>query len=253
MKFTSLYPQDPSRPVITFTIFNFPKNKTWWALRQMGLKILEKSAGATFSKMLGSGRKGFDLMPNFRKYTFLASWENDRQANDFFASPAFQTYASRATEHYTIKMQPMQVHGHWDGKEPFSVSERIGKNYQGPVVVLTRAKIHVTKLLDFWRHVPQVHASLKKSPGVLLAMGIGENPITQQATVSIWDSVESLKKFAYQTTGHKEIVHRTRQRGWYSEELFARFVPTATQGTLDGKNILVPQLEMIRLASVYYP
>ncbi len=196
----------------------------------MGRKTLENPVGATFSKMLGSGRKGFNVVPNFRQYTFLAHWENDKAATDFFASAHFRDYAVYSLEHYTIKMQTMQAHGQWDGVEPFEASENVGKEYVGPVVVLTRAKINFTKLLDFWRHVPKAHASLSKSSGVLLALGIGENPITQQATISIWDSVESVKKFAYQQPGHKEIVKRTRQRGWYSEELFARFVPVAVDG-----------------------
>lgn len=121
----------------------------------------------------------------------------------------------------------MQTHGKWDGVEPFRASENIGTEYAGPVVVLTRAKINFPKLLDFWRHVPKAHASLSKSKGVLLALGIGEKPLVEQATVSVWDSVESMKKFAYQQPGHREIVKRTRQRSWYSEELFARFIPVA--------------------------
>ena len=196
----------------------------------MGRKTLENPHGATFSKMLGSGRKGFDIVPNFRQYTFLANWKNDQAADDFFASTHFQNYAAQTTEHYTIKMQTMLTHGKWDGAEPFGSSDNIGGTYVGPVVVLTRAKISFTKLFDFWRHVPKAHASLKKSKGVLLALGIGENPITQQATISVWDSVESLKRFAYQQPGHKEIVKRTRQRGWYSEELFTRFIPVAVNG-----------------------
>lgn len=196
----------------------------------MGRKTLENPIDATFSKMLGSGRKGFDVVPDFRQYTFLAHWENDKAAADFFASSHFQDYAARSSEHHTIKMQAMQTHGKWDGDEPFKASDNVGKAYIGPVVVLTRAKINFTKLFDFWRHVPKAHASLSKSKGVLLALGIGENPITQQATISIWDSVESMKKFAYQQPGHKEIVKRTRQRGWYSEELFARFIPVAVDG-----------------------
>ena len=117
-----------------------------------------------------------------------------------------------------------------NGAEPFKVPDNFGKNYHGPVVVLTRAKINFAKLLDFWRHVPRAHASLDKSEGVLLALGIGENPVTQQATLSVWDSVESLTQFAYQRPGHREVVKRTRQRGWYGEELFARFVPVAGSG-----------------------
>lgn len=209
----------------TFTIFRFPANKAWWAFGQMGRRTLENPEGTLFSKMLGTGRNGFSIVPDFQQYTFLATWESEQQADHFFKSSVFQNYASRASEYSTLKMTPIQTHGRWDGMEPFLVADTIGKEYNGPVVVLTRAKINFMKLFDFWRHVPQANAALKKSPGVLLALGIGEVPLVEQATVSVWESVESLKKFAYRQSGHKEIVQRTRERGWYSEELFARFVP----------------------------
>ncbi len=190
----------------------------------MGRRTLENAEGTRFSKMLGTGRHGFSVIPDFNQYTFLATWESERQADAFFASPVFQNYASQALEHSTLKMRPIQAHGQWDGVEPFVVTETVEKGYNGKVVVLTRAKIKFSKLLDFWRHVPQANASLRKSPGVLLALGIGEVPLVEQATVSVWENVEFLKNFAYRQPGHKEIVQRTRERGWYSEELFARFI-----------------------------
>lgn len=234
MAFRTLEPYDSSHPITTFTVFKFGRGQRWWAFGQMGSRSLQDPPGATFGRMLGCGRNGFDLTPDFGQYTLLAHWENDQRANAFFASPLFHDYADRATEHYTIKMLPMQSHGQWDGAEPFATADSGNQSTNGPVVVLTRAKINFGKLWDFWRHVPKAHASLAKSEGVLLAMGIGENPVTQQATVSVWDSVQSLKKFAYQQTGHKEIVQKTRQRGWYHEELFARFKPVATNGKLFG-------------------
>ncbi|MPR34590.1 hypothetical protein [Salmonirosea aquatica] len=209
----------------TFTIFRFPKNKAWWAFGQMGRKVLQPLQGATFYKMLGTGHNGFGIVPDFQQYTFLATWESAESADEFFASPMFQEYASQALAYQTLKMLPTQSHGQWDGMEPFVVSEEIGKGYLGPLVVLTRAKIKTAKLLDFWRHVPRAQASLRNSEGVLLALGIGEVPLVEQATVSIWESVDAVKRYAYQQPGHREIVQRTRQRGWYSEELFARFVP----------------------------
>jgi heme-degrading monooxygenase HmoA len=238
MSFRMLHPLDPTRPITTLTIFRFPQKKAWWAFGQMGLRVLQNPVGAVFSRMLGNGRNGFDLVPDFRQYTFLASWKSDKQADAFFSSPQFLDYASQSSEHYTIRMVPLQSHGQWDGIEPFSGKEDTELKTNGPLVVLTRAKVNFTKLLDFWRHVRKAHSSLRNSRGVLLAMGIGENPFTQQATISIWDSVASLRKFAYQQSGHREIVKRTRQRRWYKEELFARFVPVATQGTLDGKDVL---------------
>lgn len=209
----------------TFTIFRFPANKAWWAFGQMGRRSLANPPGSPFNKMMGTGRNGFGVIPDFGQYAFLATWESEQHADSFFASPVFQTYVSQALEHSTLKMRPIQTHGQWDGVEPFVISEGIEKGYNGPIVVLTRAKIKATKLLDFWRHVPQAQASLRNSEGVLLALGIGEVPLVEQATVSVWESVDAVKKYAYQQPGHREIVQRTRQRGWYSEELFARFVP----------------------------
>ncbi|MBU1820795.1 MAG: DUF3291 domain-containing protein [Bacteroidetes bacterium] len=238
MSFNMLRSLDPTRPITTLTIFRFPKKQAWWAFAQMGLRVLQNPVGALFSKMLGNGRNGFGILPDFQQYTFLASWENTAQADAFFNSTTFQNYVSRTSEYYTVKMVPLQSHGQWDGMEPFLGKEGAELDANGPLIVLTRAKINFTKLFDFWRHVRKAHASLRSSKGVMLALGIGENPITQQATISVWDSVASLRKFAYQQAGHKEIVKRTRQRRWYKEELFARFVPVATQGTLDGKDVL---------------
>ncbi len=236
MSFQILHPSNPLDPVTTFTIFKFPKRKSWWAFGQMGRKTLENGRGATFSKMLGSGRNGFDIIPNFQQYAFLAHWEDDQAADAFFGSPVFQNYAAQTSQHYTIKMHPIQSHGQWDGREPFEISDNTGKGYAGPIVVLTRAKVNFTKLIYFWRKVPKAQASLGQSEGVLLALGIGEKPLVQQVTVSVWDSMESMKKFAYQQPGHRELVKLTREGDWFSEELFARFIPVAewAEGDPDG-------------------
>ena len=226
-----------SGPSTTFTIFRFPRRYTWWAFAQMGRQVLSRAEGTRFCRMLGCGRHGFDKVPDFRQYAFLASWESTSAAAAFFASERFGTYAARSREHYTVWMRPVQAHGTWNDIQPFPLTEN--HHQEGtPLVVLTRATIHLPKLLDFWRHVPRAQAALRRSAGVLLALGVGENPITQQATVSIWDGPEAIRQFAYQRTDHKDIVKRTRQRGWYREELFARFVPVATQGTLHGQDVL---------------
>lgn len=242
MSFQILHPSNPLDPVTTFTVFKFSKVKSWWAFGQMGRKALENADGATFSKMLGSGRNGFDLIPNFQQYAFLAQWEDNDAAEAFFASSIFQNYAARTSEHYTIKMLTIQSHGKWDGREPFGTSHNTEKGYAGPIVVLTRAKVNFTKLIYFWRKVPKAQASLGQSKGVLLALGIGEKPLIQQVTVSVWDSVESMKRFAYQQPGHRELVKLTREGDWFSEELFARFIPVAEKTSGDSGGGLFTQL-----------
>jgi hypothetical protein len=75
----------------------------------------------------------------------------------------------------------------------------------------------------FWRAVPPVNESLKKAPGLIAAIGIGEAPIGLQGTFSIWESGASLRDFAYKSRAHQEAIEATERIGWYSEEMFSRF------------------------------
>ena len=55
------------------------------------------------------------------------------------------------------------------------------------------------------------------------AVGIGELPLIYQATISVWASIDSVKRYAYQHEAHKKVIQLARVNNWYSEELFARF------------------------------
>ena len=91
---------------------------------------------------------------------------------------------------------------------------------------------------SFWRAVPPVSADLHDSPGLRLALGIGEAPLGLQGTFSVWDSAAALNSFAYDRAPHTAVVTRTAQEGWYAEELFARLGLLAAEGTVDGRDPL---------------
>ncbi|MDP5140522.1 MAG: DUF3291 domain-containing protein, partial [Spirosomaceae bacterium] len=97
--------------------------------------------------------------------------------------------------------------------------------YTGPIAVMTRATIRLTKARDFWRNVPKVAGSMSNAEGFITSVGIGEVPFIKQATFSVWKDLDSVKKFAYRQREHAEVVKQTREKKWYSEELFARFIP----------------------------
>jgi hypothetical protein len=59
-------------------------------------------------------------------------------------------------------------------------------------------------------------------------------PFFKQATFSIWEDAEKMKKFAYNMQQHRDVIVKTRSRDWYSEEMFTRFRPLAQAGTLKG-------------------
>jgi len=69
-------------------------------------------------------------------------------------------------------------------------------------------------------------------------MGIGEVPLTQMATFSIWKNKEALMDFAYKSKEHAQAIVKTRKLQWYNEELFSRFQPYKTVGHWGGKDVL---------------
>jgi heme-degrading monooxygenase HmoA len=61
------------------------------------------------------------------------------------------------------------------------------------------------------------------APGFITSVGIGEVPFIKQATFSIWESKEQMRSFAYKLPLHKEVIKKTHQEKWYSEDMFTRF------------------------------
>jgi heme-degrading monooxygenase HmoA len=192
-----------------------------------------------FSKLMGCGKNGtFDVNPDWHQWAFMASWENENQATAFLEKSFLANYWRKfANEKWTILCQPVESHGEWNGKNVFETSKN-KKEYIGKVAVLTRATIRPLKMIDFWKNVPAVAQTIAMSPGFITSVGIGEVPFFRQATFSIWEDLESVKNFAYRKKEHTEVIKKTRQKDWYSEELFARFNVLKSFGKLNGVNPL---------------
>jgi hypothetical protein len=225
--------------ITTATFFNVDgfANK-WWAFKQMqlGLQALKGVQGLSFYKILGSGDgNGFGILPNFGTYVLFCVWEKESDAHLFFAHNDFyQSYRSRSSEQLTVYLRSAKAHGLWDGVQPFAFTTDLALDK--PVLVLTRARIHLAKLWSFWRRVGNVSQSLDDYKGVILSIGVGEWPLIQQATLSIWHTQAEMLDYAYKNEAHKKVVMQSRQLKWYKEEMFARFVPYKFEGTWGGKH-----------------
>ena len=202
---------------------------------QLGHHQLKNVDGLSFYKILGSGAKnGFSAIPNFGTYILLCVWESENQSETFFAeNNFFKEYQERSSEHMTVYMHSAEVHGTWDEKQPFQKNAELAMDK--PIIVLTRARIRFRKLLSFWSRVGSVSQSLENYEGLVLSIGVGEWPLIQQATISIWKTQQEMMDYAYKNPKHREVVLLTRKLNWYKEEMFARFIPYKFVGVWEGE------------------
>lgn len=213
--------------IVTFTLFDVPRAKLW-AFAAMGLLTpkLRRVPGLTFAKMMGAGAGiGFSARPDFSRYALFAVW-NDRASADAFlaSSPFIAAYRRRAETISTWFLEPTTVHGEWDGATPIEApTEQSPPDRSAPIAVLTRATIRLRRFRRFWSMVAPVADELAAAEGRLFSIGVGEVPWIRQATISIWESREAMQRFAYRSPLHRDVIRRTRNEGWYSEEMFARF------------------------------
>lgn len=233
-------------PLVTVTVFRYKPLARFGAFANMGRFLMRpiQAEGLSFSRLMGSGRD-FGLIPNFSTYVFLGVWTDEAPARSFQETDAFGQLSAGTEQIGTLYLQPQRAHGLWDGRNPFiAVDEppngesqtRKSINLQtppAPVAVLTRATIRAGALPDFWRHVPQARQRLRDhADDLLFGIGVGEVPVVQQCTISVWRDPAAVERYAYRQSGHREVVRLTRQRNWYREELFARFTVLWAEGTL---------------------
>ncbi|NNC86290.1 MAG: DUF3291 domain-containing protein [Bacteroidia bacterium] len=235
-----------SQQITTFTFFRFTgfRNKLWaFKMMQFAHSDLGKVEGLKFYKLLGSGKGlGFNPLPDWSVYTLLQVWDNQAQADLFFKNnDLFHSYQKSATDIWTLYTRNIIAKGSWTGANPFEKSDALNKS-NSFIVVITRATIKTNKLIAFWRSVPASHAQLHANKGLIYTKGIGEVPLVQMATFSLWKDAESLKQFAYKSAEHKEAIAKTRALNWFKEDLFSRFQPYLSKGTWSGINPL-PDLE----------
>lgn len=226
-------------PLITFSVCRYPPGQRFWALRQMGLarRPLAHTPGLGFHRLLGSGGSpGFSLRPDLGRYALLAVWSSEQAADDFFAaSRLLASWRAHASELWTVKLLPRRTRGSWSGHTPFT-GPPLDLDPDLPSVVITRASLRLRALLSFWRRVPAINRGILQSPGLRLALGVGELPWLRPVTVSLWDDDAALERFAYHGSCHHHAARAAIDRRWFREDLFARFAAIASQGRVDGRD-----------------
>jgi hypothetical protein len=121
-----------------------------------------------------------DLVQNQTWYLCITMYLGIRNRcyHFFLKKFIFNNYKSRSSESFTVFAHAAEAHGKWDGRQPFiSCLLALDK----PVMVLTRASIRLSKFNFEWSS----EQKFRDYDG-LASIGVGEWPLIQQATLSIW-------------------------------------------------------------------
>ncbi|WP_035856943.1 DUF3291 domain-containing protein [Cryptosporangium arvum] len=233
----------PSPAVVTVHVWNVPNRRVPAALTRMATDRLrlKRVPGLRFARLLGTGHGDTftirDADPN--RWALLATWGSEAEAAAFERAPTARGWDRLADERWRVELTPLASHGRWSRREPFGAPTP--RKWEGPVAALTRARLSARKAVRFWRAVPPVASALddhRKDGGLRAAIGVGEAPAGWQGTLSVWRSADDLRAFAYQGAAHVAAIRRTKETGWYAEELFARFGVVRADGSLDGRDPL---------------
>ena len=189
----------------------------------------------------GSGKTFTIRDSDATHWALLTCWDACQAAATFERSRTIRSWNEVSDERLRFELEPIAATGRWSGQQPFgSPDDQAGhRKFDGSVVAITRARLRGSKAVMFWRAVPPVSAALHRSPGLLFSLGIGEAPIGLQGTLSVWKSSADLAAFAYDGPEHKRAIQRTREVGWYTEELFARLALVEVEGSYRGRQLEV--------------
>ena len=221
-----MYIRNPKSLHLTYYIdqFYFKKHK-FWMFKLMGAYTFNKKLlnhdGLKFIKLLGTGSKdGFSIIPDFTSYVMISVWENDVLRKKFTnKNKLFKEIINKSSKRVEIKIDPYNYIGSWNGKNPF---KNKSSYKEGKIIVLTRARVRLHKLINFFISTSSAAKSINSKKGADYYKGVGELPIIEQATISIWKSEQRMKDYAYSDKSHLKIIHKARKNNWYSEELFVR-------------------------------
>jgi hypothetical protein len=209
-------------------------SRLWgWSRIVKGPQALKNIPGLLFSKVLGSGYEGgFGLRPSPSRQGLFGLFESMQTAQDFVSnSSLLRAYQERSDEFCWALLKTWSCRGSWDTHR---LDVCAAQPVNGPVAALTRASIKLAKAPAFWRHAPPSQTALANAKGCQLAVGLGEAPFVRQATFTIWDSVSDMNAYA-RSGAHLEAIQDAAQNNYFSESMFARFVPLQVQGQWQGK------------------
>ena len=167
--------------------------------------------------------------PAWGRAMWLAFWEDEASLDRFLETD--DPIVKQFSDGWSVRMIPLRAHGAWPGF-PTDLTAEAAEETTGPVVVLTIGLLRMKRALAWTRASTKVQKQFVDTPGVVWAMGASRPP-KFVATMSVWESAAAAAGFAKkQGEAHLAAMTESSASPFMREEIFARFRPVATSGSL---------------------
>ena len=214
-----------------------PARRTLGALRtaQRCARAAAERPGVAFARAMQTGVFRPDMrFPYSPGRVAVMLWAADEDALEEAGAGPLAPLADGAAERWEVVLRPAGVHGSWEGFVP-ACDAAAGLRADEPAVVLIHGVLKPRYLLAFMRDNAKVGRQLAAAPGYLGGLGLADTPLTT-ASFSCWRSARDSRQFAFAAGAHREAYRIDQAEGRHATELFVRFRPVRSRGTLDGRD-----------------
>lgn len=219
-------------------VADFESLRAAWAWRRRLAVDGPRVPGLRWAKAmttLGDARKGgFAIGTTSPHRQFMiAAWESLEAFELFEADPRLALARNAHCRHaWHALLRPFTTRGSFHGETPF---DGCGPELPADrsVGVLTIGRCSWRRLSLFTRQGAALTSSILGSAGLITALTAGF-PVTGNATFSLWQRTEDMRRFAfYDAHGHRAVIETDRRRRILEEQIAVRFSPIAIRGTWD--------------------
>ncbi|CAN5210077.1 hypothetical protein BH20ACT3_BH20ACT3_01530 [soil metagenome] len=172
--------------------------------------------------------------PSIGTAGLIAFWDHEDAADDFIDThPTGQRFSGglRAC------LRPLRAYGSLPGL-PDDVPDARAVPHDGPVVVVTLARLHLSQTIRFARASRPAEKAAVAHDGMIWGTAAIRVPFL--ATISIWQSSRAAATYAYgrNQAAHRAAIAKQHEREFHRQSAFIRFAPTRVEGALGGSNPL---------------
>jgi hypothetical protein len=200
------------------------------------LRRIPSAPGLRNAQVAMGARLGGSVLPSpdLGRAALVAFWDDDAALDAFLAGHPVATALAGG---WHVRLDPLRAFGSWPGL-PEDVPRGRKVDHDGAAAVLTLGRLRLSQAPRFFRTSNKAENRVLGAPGLIWTMGMARPPFV--GTCSLWESTDALSAYAYGTDrpAHPDAIAADRTTPFHHQQVFIRFRPYGSTGSLQGRNPL---------------